>query len=251
VVVLAHLRGRAAPDTARIAAELAARGIPLVEDCAQAWGARTPDGRRAGTAAVFSMDTYKMISTGEGGVVAVDDTLATRMRLIGGLAWVPADEPQWRGNARMSEPTAALALPQLRHLDSLVDQLRPLQRRVAEVLAAAPGLRDVTPQDTDTDTDTGNGGLAGGWADRAQDARGLAAALSRAGFRAWWPGPGDLHHAAHWPAGAAHPTVDVRRYLDIQIPLLPADRHTPFTETLAAVLADWHADTHPAGGGQG
>jgi|GEM_PF-4103126 len=242
LVVIAHLRGRAAPDTAHIAAELFARGVPLVEDCAQAWRARLPDGRPAGTAgaaAVFSMDRYKVISTGEGGIIAVDDTeLTTRMRLLGGLAWVPAHPPEWRGNARMSEPTAALALPQLRQLDHLVSQLRPLQHQVAHVMAAAKGLHEVTPAD-----DNSNGCLVGGWADDPDRAKILTGALFHAGFRAWWPGPDDLHHAANWPVTIDQPLVDVHRYVDVQIPLLPYDQHTAFSDTLHTVLAHWHAGT--------
>jgi dTDP-4-amino-4,6-dideoxygalactose transaminase len=49
-VVLAHMRGMPAPDTVRMAAELGKRGIPLIEDCAQAWGvtvADRPPGRTA------------------------------------------------------------------------------------------------------------------------------------------------------------------------------------------------------------
>src|SRR5690606_27060747 len=47
-VIVAHLRGMPAAEIERIALELRGRGIPLIEDCAQAWGVRTANGRAAG-----------------------------------------------------------------------------------------------------------------------------------------------------------------------------------------------------------
>ncbi len=67
---MAHLRGMPATEMERIAVELRERGIPLIEDCAQAWGVRTVDGRAAGargTVAVFSCQAYKLIAAGKAG----------------------------------------------------------------------------------------------------------------------------------------------------------------------------------------
>ncbi len=237
-VVLAHLRGRPAPGTAQIAGELAARGIPLIEDCAQAWGV-TADGRPAGgrgTVAVFSAQTCKMIAVGEGGLLLADDPhLLGMVRAIAGDTRQPAPSAVWRGKHRMTEVSAALALPQLGYLDALTSALRRLQHRIIDALATAAGARLVLP--APPDVDAGNGSLTGLWLDTPGQARQLADAYHQAGLRSWWPGPGDLHTASAWPAQPAQRIVDLRRYLDLQTPWLPDDQHPGFAAHVATVTA--------------
>ncbi|KWW98587.1 Pleiotropic regulatory protein [Carbonactinospora thermoautotrophica] len=237
-VILAHLRGRPAPDTPRIAAELSARGIPLVEDCAQAWGV-TAAGRPAGAwgqAAVLSTNTYKIIATGEGGLVLADEPrMLGFMRAVAGDTRQPTPQAVWRGKSRMNELTAALALPQLDFLPTLLDSLRALQQHVISALATVEGITGLAPA-TAEDTSQSNGSLVGMWLPTATHAEQAADALFRAGFRCWWPGPGDLHTAAAWPVQPEQPVVDVRRYLDVQIPWLPAGEHAAFAHQLAATL---------------
>src|SRR5207245_2650647 len=67
-----------------------ARGIAVIEDCAQALGTRF-DGRPVGTlgaVASFSLQQGKHVTTGEGGLVATNDSaLARRMVLFINKAW--------------------------------------------------------------------------------------------------------------------------------------------------------------------
>jgi dTDP-4-amino-4,6-dideoxygalactose transaminase len=245
-VILAHLRGRAAPGTRQVAARLAERGIPLIEDCAQAWGV-TADTRPAGawgTAAAFSAQTYKMIAVGEGGFLLADDPgLLGLTRALAGDTRQATPAPAWRGNHRMNEVSAALARPQLAYLDTLTAALRRLQHRAVSTLTPLAGLRIVLP--APQDIPAGNGSLVGLWLETPGQARRLADAYQQAGLRSWWPGPGDLHTAAAWPVQPDHRVTDVRCYLDLQIPWLPDDQHPNFAAAVTAVTADALAERAP------
>jgi len=73
-VLVTHLHGIAAPIQ-EIFALCESKGIPVIEDAAQAFGARV-DGRRLGTvgdAGVYSFGTYKNINTWYGGAVTCKD----------------------------------------------------------------------------------------------------------------------------------------------------------------------------------
>ncbi|MBM3556973.1 MAG: hypothetical protein FJX47_15625 [Alphaproteobacteria bacterium] len=81
-VLVTHFYGLAC-DIERLRAICAARGVPLIEDCAQALGARV-GGRSVGTfgrAGVFSFGMYKNVNSFFGGaVVTDDDALAATLR---------------------------------------------------------------------------------------------------------------------------------------------------------------------------
>lgn len=244
-VVLAHLRGRPAPDTQRIADELGRRGIMLIEDCAQAWGATmdgAPVGRR-GQAALFSTQTYKVIATGEGGIVATDDdNLLTTLRATGGDTRVALPERKHgRGNTRMSEVTAASALPQLAYLESLRKLLHPLQAAVIDRLNSVAHARGVLPVTDGTRASLGaeasNGSLVGVWLTAGEQAKRVADRLFQLGVRHWWPGPGDPHLAENWDNAVRNGgQIDMSRYLDIQIPVLDESRHPEFVDLIHSAL---------------
>lgn len=103
--------------------------LKIIEDCAQAWGAKY-DGKPVGTMGdigVFSFNVNKTIQTGEGGLcVTSDPELAYRLQLIrnhGEAVVGPASYAHITNilgyNYRMTEIVAAIALEQLRKLDSL------------------------------------------------------------------------------------------------------------------------------------
>lgn len=222
-VILAHMRGTLAPDVKRIAAELNRAGITLIEDCAQAWG--VPAAGAYGRTAVFSTQQWKLIATGEGGIVATDDAeLAMRMRALSGDTRVRIAGPSWRGNVRMPEIIAALALPQLAYLDDLTERLRALQQRIA---AAVTGFDVHAPVN-------GNGSIVGLWGDCAGP---LADRLFRDGIGCWNPREGDLHLATAWPARAATSTVDLTRYVSVLVPYLPTADHEDFTTLVVDAVA--------------
>lgn len=84
-IFVVHLLGVPC-DVERICAQAAAHGIPVIEDCAHAFGARV-GGRAVGSfgrAALFSLEATKAIATYGGGVLATGDAAlaeAVRARL--------------------------------------------------------------------------------------------------------------------------------------------------------------------------
>jgi dTDP-4-amino-4,6-dideoxygalactose transaminase len=235
-VVLTHMRGRPAVDAARIAAELRERSVALIEDCAQAWG--VPGAGGLGDAAVFSTQTYKLIATGEGGVVCGDGPLVAAVRRLAGYA-VPGGltdgRPVWWLNHRIDRIAAALAMPQLAYLDELMADLRILQRAIADELATAPEADGVCTDQYGPS----NGSVVGVWASTAEAARALGDRLRQAGFNVWSLTARDAHAADAWPVRPAHRRVDLHRYLDVAVPWVSAASRTSFIAALRQAL---HAD---------
>ncbi len=121
-----------------------ARGLLLFEDNAQSAGA-TLNGRMTGTwgdAAALSLNYHKAIQSGEGGLVITDDDeIALRCQLIRnhGEVVVPdigrSDmESQLGWNYRLTELAAAVAIPQLGKLETLVRVRRELAERMTGIL---------------------------------------------------------------------------------------------------------------------
>ncbi|MBM3973409.1 MAG: DegT/DnrJ/EryC1/StrS family aminotransferase [Planctomycetes bacterium] len=145
-IVVTHLFGRPA-DVDGLAALARERGLPLIEDAAQAFGARWR-GRRCGTfgaLAAFSLQQGKHITTGEGGIVATDDDeLARRVFLYVNKAWGYGDKKPDHYfpalNYRMTELQGAVAVAQLPKLDDVVAARRAVCARLAAELADVPGL---------------------------------------------------------------------------------------------------------------
>ncbi|MFO0697196.1 MAG: DegT/DnrJ/EryC1/StrS aminotransferase family protein [Polyangiales bacterium] len=118
--------------------EQALPGLPLVEDAACAIGSRFEDAAcgTLGTLSCLSFHPRKIVTTGEGGMVLVDDdSLADRLRVLrnhGQSAPGVFREPA--GNQRMTEFQAALGAVQLGKLDAIVEARARLSRRYEERL---------------------------------------------------------------------------------------------------------------------
>jgi dTDP-4-amino-4,6-dideoxygalactose transaminase len=145
-VILVHLFGFPA-DLAPIGDLLGARGIPLIEDCAQAHGAEYR-GKKVGTFGdfgCFSLQQSKQITCGDGGVTLVNRAdLAERASLFVDKGW-----DRKRGvrahlflgmNYRMTELQGAVALAQLRKLPCLIEARRAMADRLTGQLRAITGL---------------------------------------------------------------------------------------------------------------
>ena len=139
------------------------QGIPVLEDCAQANGAKL-DGQPVGTfgqMAVFSFQMNKNITAGEGGMIVTDDeTLYLRANAAhdlgvpwsGGLPVQDSPHAMWGGGARISEIAAAIIRVQLGKLDAITAHMRASKYRIREALGDVPGLqwRRVTDRDGDS-----------------------------------------------------------------------------------------------------
>jgi dTDP-4-amino-4,6-dideoxygalactose transaminase len=145
-IVMTHLFGN--PCAVDEIVELAARhGIPVIEDCAQAFLA-TYNGRYVGTCAAvgcFSLQQGKHITTGEGGLVVTnDDALARRIYLFINKAWGYGDEHPDHYflalNYRMSELAGSVAVAQLDKLQATVSRRRSLAERLTQRLSTVPEL---------------------------------------------------------------------------------------------------------------
>lgn len=126
------------------------RGITVIEDAAQAPGARR-GGKWAGTLAdigVFSLNYHKTIHTGEGGVVVTDDErLAERVQLIRNHGEVVVREKGTLDlvnmvgfNYRMTEIEAAIGSEQLKKLQELVARRVELAEQLTVLLRDLPGI---------------------------------------------------------------------------------------------------------------
>jgi len=119
-------------DADRINAIAKKHNLVVIEDCAQAPGARYKD-KFAGTLGdigIFSLNYHKHIHSGEGGVIVTDnDELAERARLIRNHAEAVVESKGYNAivdmigfNNRMTELDAAIACEQLKKLGPLLDE---------------------------------------------------------------------------------------------------------------------------------
>ncbi len=132
-------------------------GVTIVEDAACAIGA-TYRGRPIGSLdslACFSLHPRKVITTGEGGMITVQDpTVAERLRRLRAHGMDMSDlarhnardvaieaYPERGFNARMTDMQAALGLCQLRELDWILQRRRALAERYTAALAQIPCLQ--------------------------------------------------------------------------------------------------------------
>ncbi len=152
-IIAVHLTGN--PCDLDVLRDIADRhNLILIEDCAQAWGAKTR-GRPIGTVgdiACFSLQNSKHVTCGDGGVVgSSDDRFGPLLRKFGDKG---NNRDKWGFNAfatnyRMSEPQAAVAAAQLTRLEGIVTQRNRLGNLLTEKIADIPGVipHEVHPDD--------------------------------------------------------------------------------------------------------
>ncbi|NLF31003.1 MAG: DegT/DnrJ/EryC1/StrS family aminotransferase [Planctomycetes bacterium] len=149
-VIVVHLSGTPA-DTDPIVELCRPRGIAVIEDCAQAHLARYRD-RLVGTIGdigCFSLNDFKHISTGEGGLcITGDQALAQRMALFCDKCY-PRDHWGMRTgrqcqflapNYRMSELCGAVGLAQVRRVEAICARRAEIGRMLTGLIAGVPGI---------------------------------------------------------------------------------------------------------------
>ncbi len=138
-VLPVHLYGQPAELDA-IAAIARRHGLRVVEDCAQAHGARFGDHRvgSVGDVGCFSFyPTKNLGALGDGGMVVTDDdSLAARLRGLRQYGWEGSAISQRPGiNSRLDELQAAVLRAKLPHLDADNARRLELARRYDAALA--------------------------------------------------------------------------------------------------------------------
>ena len=215
-VIAVHLFGNVAPIE-----EIAALGVPVVEDAAQALGSRAPGGRPGalGTIATFSFFPSKNLGAfGDGGAIATDDAgLDERVRLLRFHGSRDKGTFELVGhNSRLDELQAAILRVQLPHLDAWCDG-----RRAAAAAYEQAGLGElVTLPRPAPGTDPA-------WhlyvvRDPSVDA--LAKVLKAAGIghKVYYRVPAHRQPAmAEWGAGAELPATEELARTHVAIPMSP------------------------------
>ncbi|MCR5335195.1 MAG: DegT/DnrJ/EryC1/StrS family aminotransferase [Synergistes sp.] len=153
-VLPVHLFGQMCP-LEEIKSELKARGIVLVEDCAQAIGAhRMIGGRIARSGSVGDIGCFSFFPTknlgcyGDGGLVSVpeDETLASRIRRLrvhgAGETYMHEEVGI---NSRLDALQAAILRVRLRHLEGWNEERRIVAERYETLFAEKGLLEFVTP----------------------------------------------------------------------------------------------------------
>jgi dTDP-4-amino-4,6-dideoxygalactose transaminase len=149
-IVAVHHSGLAA-DIDALRAIGRERSIPVVEDCAQAYGVEYR-ARPAGTfteIASFSLNHFKHISCGSGGMILTDDD---RLRYIASLFVDKCYQREEKirnpfflaPNYQMTEMQGAVALAQLSRVEEIVNRRNHLGSRLAALIARIPGITTQT-----------------------------------------------------------------------------------------------------------
>lgn len=157
-IIVTHLFGSPC-DMDPIVQLADSKGIPVIEDAAQAFGA-IYRGRKVGTIGAigcFSLQQGKHITTGEGGlVVSNDPALARRVFLHINKAWGYGDQNPdhyfMALNYRMSELQGAVAAAQLPKLEGVVESRVKTAAELTKMITGLPGIE--TPPIADSDRHT-------------------------------------------------------------------------------------------------
>jgi pyridoxal phosphate-dependent aminotransferase EpsN len=157
-LLLVHLYGQCA-DVDPIAEACAKHGVLLIEDAAEALGARYK-GRAAGTfgdVGFYSFNGNKIITTSGGGMLVTKHReVADRVRMLSTQAREP--EPHYEHhrigyNYRLSNVLAGIGRGQLRLIEDRVAARRRIFDRYVELLGDIPGLHFM-PEETFGDSNS-------------------------------------------------------------------------------------------------
>ena len=231
-VIAVHLFGNVAPI-----AEIAALGVPVIEDAAQAAGSLSASGRPGslGAIATFSFFPSKNLGCfGDGGAVTTDDAeLDDKVRMLRFHGSRDKTTFEMVGyNSRLDELQAAILRVQLPHLDSWADG-----RRAAAAHYAEAGLGDLAELPSPVD------GSDPAWhlyviRHQRPDAVARALAAAGVGHKAYYRVPAHAQPAMReWGAGAQLPGTDEVARTHLAIPMSPVLSREQADEVVAAIRA--------------
>lgn len=157
-IMIAHLFGIPC-DMDRIMKLAHDRRLPVVEDAAEAHGARWR-GKLAGTfgaAGCFSFYASKVMTAGEGGMIVTDDdrlaALARRLREYDIDPRRPYVHELIAWNLRLPALSAAVGLAQLERLPELIEKRNAVARRYAEAFEGLPQIKKfIAPPEAEIST---------------------------------------------------------------------------------------------------
>ncbi|NOY07291.1 MAG: DegT/DnrJ/EryC1/StrS family aminotransferase [Spirochaetes bacterium] len=159
-----HMRGMPAKMD-RIMGIAGRHNLKVVEDAAQANGGSFK-GKKLGSfgdIGAFSLQYHKIITSGEGGIIATNNDLYyTRAQAYHDVAacwrkdrFAPPEYPGeifFGVNFRMSELTGAVALAQFRKLESILKRMRENKRRIKDAVSDIKGIEFRETNDAEGDT---------------------------------------------------------------------------------------------------
>lgn len=228
-VIVTHLYGKLA-DIEAIVTLCRARGIKVLEDCAQAHGAER-GGRRAGSfgdIACFSFyPTKNLGALGDGGaIVTSDEPLALRATQLRQYGWTAKYTNSLAGgrNSRLDELQAAL----LRHMLPLLDGWNQRRREIANRYAAGLAsnrIHNIGP--------VGPEHVAHLYVVRCDDRDALRAHLQAAGVQT----------EVHYPLCDHRQPCHGGRFDNVSLPVTEADANRVLTLPCFPELTDAEVDT--------
>jgi len=144
-VMPVHVFGRPAPMT-EIRDLCSSRGIYVIEDCAEAHGARY-DGKPVGSfsdISSFSFYANKIITTGEGGMcVTNDEGLSQRMKMLRDHG-MKIERRYWHEeagfNLRMTNLQASIGCAQLDRMDEFIGMRHAIHHRYVQAMSDVAGV---------------------------------------------------------------------------------------------------------------
>jgi 8-amino-3,8-dideoxy-alpha-D-manno-octulosonate transaminase len=240
-VIPVHMRGMPAKID-RIMETAKKHKLSVIEDVAQANGG-TFRGKPLGSfgdAGCFSLQFHKIITSGEGGILATNgDLIYTRAQAYHDVAACWRKDrfapPEFAGeiffgvNFRMSELTGAVALAQFRKLDNIVSRMRRNKKAIKDRIRDLPGLefREVT--------DAGDTAICiVYYLPRADQVEGYVKALQAEGVEAggiYNKGVPDWHMYPHWKM--------------LIEKMMPTDKGCPFNCPMSGPVPEYKPDACP------
>ena len=236
-VVPVHLYGRMAPMEQVLAA---AGDVPVLEDAAQAHGARAGD-RRAGSlgaAAGFSFyPTKNLGAMGDGGAVVTGDAevaaLVRSLRHHGSAEGNANEHVRPGATSRLDNLQAALLSVKLPHLDGWIAQRREAAARYREALADVPV--ELPPDDPE-----GGEQVFHLFTVQVEGRDAVLAALREAGIGAavHYPNPAHLNPAwSHLGSRGQFPAAERLAERTLSVPMFPGIEEREIEQVAEALAA--------------